>query len=219
MHYLITAGPTHEPIDAVRFIGNRSSGRMGVAIATAARDAGHRVTLLLGPTSVEAPAGCELRRFRTTEDLRARLHETFPTCDILVMAAAVADFRPVMTDPSRKLERTGNLTLHLEATPDLLAEIAATARSTQRVVGFALEEPARLEERARAKLARKGLHAIVANPLETMDAPGVQGQLFLIDGTVRRPEQWPAPIGKDLFARWLVRTVDGVWTAGGPADG
>lgn len=217
MHYLITAGPTHEPIDAVRYIGNRSSGRMGVAIAGAARQAGHRVTLLLGPVAVEPPEGCDLHRFRTTEDLQRCLRETFPLCDVLVMAAAVADFRPTATETGRKLERTGSMTLSLEATPDLLAEVARDANPRQRIVGFALEEPARLEERAKAKLARKGLHAIVANPLETMDAPGVRGQIFLADGTIRRPDGWPSPLPKEHFATWLVRTLDQAWPPPPPA--
>jgi phosphopantothenoylcysteine decarboxylase/phosphopantothenate--cysteine ligase len=132
------------------------------------------------------------------------------------MAAAVADYRPVAADAEdlrqRKIERAAELTLRLEPVPDLLAAVAASARPEQRIIGFALEEAARLEERARAKLLRKRVHAVVANPLATMDAMGVEGQLLLADGTVRRPPGWPKPIGKDEFARWLVREARGLWT-------
>ena len=97
MHFLITAGPTHEPIDEVRYIGNRSSGRMGVAIAAAAQRAGHGVTLLLEPATVAPPPQCQTIRFRTAEELRTLLLRTAPEADLLVMAAAVAwpDWPPV----------------------------------------------------------------------------------------------------------------------------
>jgi phosphopantothenoylcysteine decarboxylase/phosphopantothenate--cysteine ligase len=216
LHILITAGPSQEPIDAVRFIGNRSSGRMGVAIAAAALEAGHRVTLLLGPVAVTPPPGATIIPFRTAADLEALLREHAPQADLLIMAAAVADYRPVAADAEdlrqRKIERAAELTLRLEPVPDLLAAVAASARPEQRIIGFALEEAARLEERARAKLLRKRVHAVVANPLATMDAMGVEGQLLLADGTVRRPPGWPKPIGKDEFARWLVREARGLWT-------
>lgn len=222
MKILITAGPSHEPIDAVRFIGNRSSGRMGIAIANAAADAGHDVTLLLGPVSVTPAPAVTLHRFRTAADLQGLLREHAPAADLLIMAAAVADYRP---DPqqaaalaSRKLERAGTLTLSLEAVPDLLAEVASRARPSQRLVGFALEEPTVLETRARAKLLRKGVHAIVANPLETMDAAGVQGQLLVADGSAHRPPGWPTPLPKEAFAAWLIRTLDGLF-GGGPIGG
>ncbi len=216
LHILITAGPSQEPIDAVRFIGNRSSGRMGVAIAAAALEAGHRVTLLLGPVAVTPPPNATTIPFRTAADLEALLREHAPRADLLIMAAAVADYRPVAADAEdlrqRKIERAAELTLRLEPVPDLLAAVAASARPEQRIIGFALEEAARLEERARAKLLRKRVHAVVANPLATMDAMGVEGQLLLADGTVRRPPGWPKPIGKDEFARWLVREARGLWT-------
>ena len=216
MRVLVTAGPTHEPIDAVRYIGNRSSGRMGVAIATAAAEAGHAATLLLGPVpmsttelhAVFPPSERRrLRRFRTAEDLRGLLATEGPEADLIVMAAAVADFRPEGLASEGKLERGDALVLRLAPVPDLLAEVASRARPAQRLVGFALEEPARLEERARAKLLRKGLDAIVANPLETMDAEGVAGQVFLRDGRVLHPPAWPDRIPKERFAAWLVERL------------
>jgi phosphopantothenoylcysteine decarboxylase / phosphopantothenate---cysteine ligase len=231
MEFLVTAGPTHEPIDAVRYIGNRSSGRMGLAIAAAARAAGHRVTLLLGPVPLSdqdvraaaSPANShpdspsvvgslEVVRFTTADDLRRHLHAYWPAADILLMAAAVADFRPVSPLPSRKLERGSDLTLALSPVPDLLAELRERSRPGQRRVGFALEEPARLAERAKAKLDRKGLDAIVANPLETMDALGVAGEVYLRDGRILRPEGWPKQISKEAFAAWLVAELVQEWS-------
>lgn len=211
MRFLITAGPSHEPIDAVRFIGNRSSGRMGVAAAEAAAARGHQVTLLLGPTAI-TPTNPLVRlvRFGTAAELEAFLRIYWPQADCLLMSAAVADFRPVTTLRDRKLERGGRLTLELEAVPDLLAMTAATTQPWQVRVGFALEEPDRLEERARTKLIGKSLDAIVANPLDTMDALGIAGQLFRRDGQVRRPPEWPTPVPKAAFASWLIAEIEAI---------
>ena len=141
-HLLITAGPTHEPIDAVRFIGNRSSGRLGVALADKAAARDWRVTLLLGPTSLTpSDSRVQVLRFRTTADLEALLRQHFPAADTLIMAAAVADYRPkpLLNRPDAaegKLKRShGPLTLELEPTPDLLA-----ACSSLRVPGQTLVE-------------------------------------------------------------------------------
>ncbi len=211
---LVTAGPTHEPIDEVRFIGNRSSGRMGMAIAEAAAARGCPVTLLLGPVGTmptEVGSSVRLERFRTTADLQAALGEHWPRHDVLVMAAAVADYRPrpeaagAARDAGGKLRRTGDaLHLELEPTPDLLAGAAAASRPDQTLVGFALEPSERLLASARDKLVRKGVHAIVANPLETMDHAGIAGTLVTPDG-LRRPELERLP--KPEFARWLVERV------------
>ncbi|MDZ4830386.1 MAG: phosphopantothenoylcysteine decarboxylase [Phycisphaerae bacterium] len=203
MRFLVTAGPTHEPIDAVRFIGNRSSGRMGIAIARAALAAGHDVGLCLGPVCEPPPQGATTERFRTAEDLRGMLARLAPRFDIIVMAAAVADFRPASASPDQKIERGESLQITLVPTPDLIAELAANRRPGQLIVGFALEESARLEERSRAKLLRKGLDAIVANPLLTMDAATIDGQLIIADGRVLRPSA-SRSIDKSEFAAWLV---------------
>lgn len=209
---LITAGPTHEPIDAVRFIGNRSSGRMGLAIAEAAAARGCPVTLLMGPAPIPptmARSDVHLERFRTTADLQAALVRLWPAHDLLVMAAAVADYRPSPSSTGDvsggKMKRTGGpLILELESTPDLLAGTAAASRPDQTLVGFALEPPERLLESARDKLVRKGVHAIVANPLETMDDEQVAGTLVTPDG-LRRPE--PPRCSKPRFAAWLIEAV------------
>ena len=154
MRVLLTAGPTREPIDDVRFISNRSSGQMGLALARAAADAGHDVTLLLGPVLV--PAGLDddpnLRvvRFSTTAELQTLLTEYFPACDVLVMAAAVADYR-LAAPRTGKAPRSDGMRLELEPTPDLVAGLAKSKRPDQRVIAFALEEAAVLEQRATEK--------------------------------------------------------------------
>lgn len=206
---LITAGPTHEPIDAVRHIANRSSGRLGIALAETAADQGWSVTLLLGPTPrTTTHSAVRLRRFQTTADLEQLLAEECPACDVLVMAAAVADYRPKPTSTplaQTKLKRVQQaLTLELEPTPDLLAGCSARRRPGQTLVGFALEPRDRLMESARGKLARKGIDLIVANPLETMDADAIEATLVARDG---RSWSTDGTIGKDRFAPWLLERI------------
>jgi phosphopantothenoylcysteine decarboxylase/phosphopantothenate--cysteine ligase len=213
MRMLITAGPTREPIDAVRFISNRSSGRVGLALAEAAAEAGHAVTLLLGPVLASASLGERVRveRFSSTQDLRVLLREHFEACDALVMAAAVADYRPIEVRPG-KLPRSvdgGRLFIELEPTPDLVAEVAASKRADQAVVAFSLEEPARLVARAREKLRRKEADAIVANPLATMDAGQIEPTLFTADGRHFSPGR----MSKAAFGRWLVGEVERLTSA------
>lgn len=206
---LITAGPTHEPIDAVRFIGNRSSGRVGVALADEAARRGWNVTLLLGPVAT-APthSAVRLRRFRTCSDLQTLLREEVPGAGVLVMAAAVADYRPKV-DPkvfNGKFRRTsGPLQLELEPTPDLLAEVAATRRPEQLMVGFALEPRAELEASAQAKLTRKRVDLVVGNPLETMDSPEIEAMVIGADGS---RVDTPGKIQKTAFAGWLMDIID-----------
>lgn len=204
---LVTAGPTHEPIDRVRFIGNRSSGRLGIAIAEAAAARGIPTTLLLGP--VENPPDpplpqVDLRRFRTAAELQSMLETLGGDFDLVIMAAAVADFRPrTMLDGKHRRAESG-LAIELEPVPDLLAGLAARRRPGQRLVGFALEPESELEASATAKLRRKAIDAIVANPLETMDAPDIRATVFFADGTQATPPGHPAAIDKERFAAWLL---------------
>lgn len=213
---LITAGPTHEPIDAVRFIGNRSSGRLGVALADRAAARGIETTILLGPTPLQ-PSHTSVRtvRFRTTADLQAALSDHITRCDTLIMAAAVADYRPLGSaaadlggSPSGKLRREKrNITLELEPTPDLLAGVSERVRASggqQRLIGFALEPRDGLLDVARRKLERKGCDAIVANPLETMDAENIEAWLVWKDGHI---DETSGPISKVAFAEWLLDRV------------
>jgi len=207
MKLLITAGPTREPIDEVRFISNRSSGRMGSALAEAALAAGHQVTLLMGPAPMAATLAdrCAVHRFNTTADLEALLHDHFRGCDVLIMAAAVADFRPRQSAAPRKLPRQdGGLTIQLEPTPDLVAALAGGKRPQQRIVAVALEQADELEPRARLKLQRKKVDAIVANALGAMESAQVEAVLLTADGG----RQAPGPMSKLDFARWLIGRLE-----------
>ncbi|MFM7807799.1 MAG: phosphopantothenoylcysteine decarboxylase, partial [Planctomycetota bacterium] len=162
---IVALGPTHEPLDEVRFIGNRSSGRMGVAIARALQQAGCTVTALAGPCRPDGIDSLpEVVRFRTAENLRALLAERWPAADLLVMAAAVADWRPVATAHGKKRRADGPMTVELESVPEILGTLPR--RAGQFVVGFALEPAQELLESARRKLDRKRADCIVANPLE-----------------------------------------------------
>jgi phosphopantothenoylcysteine decarboxylase/phosphopantothenate--cysteine ligase len=159
---LISAGPTCEPIDAVRILTNRSSGKMGYAVADAARTRGAQVILVSGPAALSTPAGIERVDVTTAEEMSKALMARLSWATVVIMAAAVGDFRPVQVS-SKKLERTGDHapTLQLEPTPDILAALAAQRR-TQIIVGFAAEIGPVLP-RAVEKLKRKGIDLMVAN--------------------------------------------------------
>ncbi len=158
---LITAGGTRESIDPVRFLGNRSGGKMGYALAESARRRGARVILLSAPTALRPPAGCEFVPVTTAEQMRRRIAERLPEASIVIMSAAVADYRPRAV-AEQKLRRSGPLTLELEPTEDLLSEIVHTRVPGTLVVGFAAETENALAS-GRAKLERKGVDAIVVN--------------------------------------------------------
>lgn len=209
---LITAGPTHEAIDEVRYIANRSSGRMGIALAEAAHRAGWQVTLLLGPTYLRPSAEIQTHSFVSTADLQNLLREHFPLCNVLIMAAAVADFRP-QSQSAAKIERTtAGFNIMLEPTPDLVAECATRKRQDQMVLGFALEEPAKLELRAVDKLRRKNLDAIVANPLSTIGGEKICPAVFDKSGSrVNIPSGSASPISKGAFAEALIRWIESTY--------
>lgn len=201
---LITAGPTWEPIDAVRYLTNRSSGRMGLALAQSSIRRAWPTTLLLGPTPLPPPhtSHCSIRRFQTTAQLKALLVEHWPSHDVLLMAAAVADYRPVDVEPTQKRPRDGHgWNLALEPTPDLLADLAQTSRPDQTLIGFALEPADQLIESARRKLEQKHLDAIVANDLTTMDSDTITATLLLRDGRILSPGR---ELEKVQFANWLL---------------
>lgn len=201
MHLLITAGPTREPIDEVRFISNRSSGQLGLALAKAAIEQQHRVTLLLGPgvTPPEANANLSVHPFQSTADLESQLAEHFPRCDVLIMAAAVADYRPATLETGKRA-RGERWTLELEPTPDLVAALGRSKRADQGIVAFALEEPAALDQRALEKLRRKSVNAIVANPLTTMESAQIEPTWLTAAGA----RDAPGCMSKTEFAHWLL---------------
>ncbi|MBI1798363.1 MAG: bifunctional phosphopantothenoylcysteine decarboxylase/phosphopantothenate--cysteine ligase CoaBC [Candidatus Eisenbacteria bacterium] len=159
---LVSAGRTEEPIDPVRFLTNRSSGRMGFALAEAARDRGAEVTLVAGVTSVDPPHGVEIRRVSSAAEMADAVLAAAPRADVVLMAAAVSDYRPIR-QRREKIKRSGaTLTLDLAPNPDILARATAARRPGQLFVGFALETSRGLR-RAREKLKQKGVDLVVLN--------------------------------------------------------
>jgi phosphopantothenoylcysteine decarboxylase/phosphopantothenate--cysteine ligase len=217
---LVTAGGTREPVDAVRWIGNHSSGRMGIAVAEAAHSMGAEVVLLLGPTALEEPRNATVERFTSTEDLRRLLAVHAPDADTVVMAAAVSDWRPVRP-PGSKLKKSDGLpAIELEATPDLLAELSAGRPSGQFVVGFALEagDDAFVEEQSRTKLERKRLDLICGNHA---DRPGEgfgadTNRLYVYDRRGRG--EWTPSLTKAELGRLILERALEVAAAEPPAE-
>jgi phosphopantothenoylcysteine decarboxylase/phosphopantothenate--cysteine ligase len=158
---LVTAGPTCEDVDPVRFLTNRSSGKMGYALADAAARRGARVALVSGPTALDVPAGVERISVRSAEQMHRAVLSKIPEATVVIMAAAVADYRPVAPQASKIKRGTGRLTLELEATPDILADISRD-RGDRVLVGFAAETE-HVAEHARQKLADKAADLLVAN--------------------------------------------------------
>jgi phosphopantothenoylcysteine decarboxylase / phosphopantothenate---cysteine ligase len=167
---LVTAGGTREPLDSVRFLGNRSSGRMGLALAQAAAARGADVTVIAANVSLAQPAGVRWLTVGSAAELQRACEQEFPACDVLLMAAAVADFAP-SAPVGGKIKKTGrgHLELVLEPTPDVLAGLSATRRADQTVVGFAAEHGNGAVDHGRDKLAAKGLDAVVVNDISRAD--------------------------------------------------
>jgi phosphopantothenoylcysteine decarboxylase/phosphopantothenate--cysteine ligase len=163
LRVLVTAGGTREAIDPVRFIGNRSSGRMGLALAAAAARRGAKVTLVAANVALSTPPGVSRVDVESTTELADAIAQRFPSSHVLLMAAAVADFRPVSAERGKIAREGGSLELRLEETEDVLARAAGARSEGQILVGFAAEHGAEAIERARAKLERKAVDAIVFN--------------------------------------------------------
>jgi phosphopantothenoylcysteine decarboxylase/phosphopantothenate--cysteine ligase len=167
---LVTAGGTREAIDSVRFIGNSSSGRMGLALAQAAQARGAQVTLIAANVALPAPAGVRVREVVSAAEMQATCVEEFPGCEILLMVAAVADFRPVAAEDGKiKKSERERLELVLEPTADVLSGLAAARRQGQTLIGFAAEHGEQAVGRAREKLAAKGIDAVVVNDISRED--------------------------------------------------
>jgi phosphopantothenoylcysteine decarboxylase/phosphopantothenate--cysteine ligase len=224
-HVIVTAGGTAEPIDPVRFLGNRSTGRMGVAVAEAALDRGAEVTLIAADVRVALPDRARIIRVGSTGELRAALLDRLVDAegragfDVLVMAAAVADFRPTRAADT-KLSREGSLTLELEPTPDILAEVAriahgrdATGAPSRRplapapvLVGFAAETGSL--DRAADKLRRKGVDLLVANDVtEPGSGFGTDTNRVTLYAADADPEAWPQLTKREVADRLLDRVV------------
>jgi len=200
-HLLVTAGPTHEPIDPVRVIANRSSGRQGFAIAAAAADAGARVTLVAGPVALATPPGVDRIDVETAEQMAGAVMCALP-CDAAVLVAAVADWR-VEPAPAKLKKGDGPPQLRFLPTRDVLAELAANPRRPRLLVGFAAETED-VVAKALAKRAAKGADWIVANDVSGDVMGGTRNRVHLI--TSAGVEDWPdAP--KDAVARRLVERI------------
>ncbi len=161
MHFLVTAGPTREALDPVRYLSNRSSGKMGYALAAAALAAGHHVTLISGPTALPAPPGTTFLPVTSAADMDHAVRAALPTADVALFAAAVADYRPRQVASHKIKKNAPTLSLDLERTPDILGS-ARAAGFRGLLVGFAAETE-NLLPNARAKLLRKGCDLMVAN--------------------------------------------------------
>ena len=205
-HVLVTSGPTHEPIDPVRYIANRSSGAQGTAIAAALRDLGARVTFVTGPTSVPPPEGVAVMRVETARQMLAAVQSALPA-DAAVMAAAVADWR-VANAAGQKMKKDGSgkaPALEFAENPDILATVSKGANRPRLVVGFAAETE-KVVDHATAKRLRKGCDWIVANDVspETGIMGGAENAVTLISAT--GAESWPR-MGKDQVARQLAQRI------------
>lgn len=205
-HVIVTSGPTHEPIDPVRYIANRSSGAQGAAIAAALRDLGARVSFVTGPASVPAPQGVDVIAVETAQQMRDAVAAALPA-DAAVMAAAVADWR-VLNGSDQKIKKTGDMpTLQMAENPDILAWISRDARRPRLVVGFAAETQD-VTAHATAKRLRKGCDWIVAN--DVSPATGIMGgshnTVTLITET--GAEDWPRMDKHAVAARLAARIAE-----------
>ena len=194
MRVLVTAGGTREPIDAVRYIGNRSSGRMGVALADRAARRGAEVTLIAANVALPTPRGVRRVDVSTAAELADAVREEFADAHLLLMAAAVADFRPARAEPGKiSREDAGDLDIHLEPTDDVLAAVAAGRRDDQIVVAFAAEHGGDAVARARDKLHRKRANAIVVNDVSRGEIgfDSEQNEVVVVDAE----RAHPVPLG------------------------
>jgi len=208
---VVSAGPTEEPLDPVRFLTNPSSGRQGFALAQAAVDRGAAVTLVAGPTHLATPVGAKRVDVRTVEEMRDAVLEVSSTADALLMAAAVGDYGPVERAAEKMKKRADDVTLRLTRTPDVLAAVAEQRAGTGRprvVVGFAAETE-HLLENARQKLAAKNLDLIVANDVTAADAGfGVETNCVVLLTAGGEPTELPLMSKSAVAERILDRVVE-----------
>ncbi len=200
-HVLVTAGPTHEPIDPVRVIANRSSGKQGFAIAAAAAEAGARVTLVAGPVALDTPAGVRRIDVETAEQMAEAVFAALPA-DAAVLVAAVADWR-VEPSPTKLKKGAGPPELRFVSTRDILAELGSSEQRPRLLVGFAAETE-RVVDQAIAKRSAKRADWIVANDVSAGVMGGDRNRVHLV--TTQGVEDWPEA-GKDEVARRLVGRI------------
>jgi phosphopantothenoylcysteine decarboxylase/phosphopantothenate--cysteine ligase len=202
--FVVTAGPTREPIDPVRFLSNRSSGKMGYAIAEAALKSDHDVVLISGPVNLTPPAGAKLVNVITSDEMHAAVHEAVRDCDVLVMCAAVSDYKSAHVAKSKIKKRDDNFSLDLILARDILKSLPRSRNFF--VVGFAAETND-LEEHARAKLAAKNCDMIVANDLGDpsigMESDENAVTIFSRNGEIEKISR----ASKKIIARALVKKI------------
>ena len=200
MRFLITAGPTREPIDPVRYLSNRSSGKMGYAIAEAAIEAGHEVVLISGPVNVERPRGAAVIPVSSSDEMFDAVMRQTRNCDILVMCAAVADYKPAKTSKTKIKKRDANLSLELKPTRDILNSLPTKGRQYL-VVGFAAETE-NIEVNAQKKLREKNCDIIVANDAHIgMESDENEVEIFFPDAEKKKISR----ASKKIIARELVK--------------
>lgn len=209
MNFLITAGPTREFIDPVRFISNRSTGKMGFALAQAALKAGHAVVLISGPVALKNPPGATVIDIVSAEEMHKAVKAEIDSADVLIMCAAVCDYRPENIQLRKMKKKSERLTLQLVPTLDILREIG-NSKKDKFVVGFAAESDD-LIENAQKKLSEKNLDMIVANPITESDA-GFESDTnrVIIMDRCGNSEQFKGPkseLGKILVGR-IIETIE-----------
>jgi phosphopantothenoylcysteine decarboxylase/phosphopantothenate--cysteine ligase len=202
-HIIVTAGPTHEPIDPVRVIANRSSGRQGFAIAAAAAEVGARVTLIAGPVALETPGGVERLDVETAEQMADAVFASLPA-DAAILVAAVADWQ-VEPSPTKLKKGGGPPQLNFVPTRDILAELGASDRRPRLLVGFAAETE-RVVEHATAKQIAKRADWIVANDVSGDVMGGHRNRVHLVTGD--GVEDWPETTKEEVARRLIARMAD-----------
>lgn len=206
MRFLITAGPTREPIDPVRYLSNRSSGKMGYALAKAARNAGHEVTLISGPVSIPAPESTDLVRVETAVEMFDAVKIRINEADVAIFCAAVADYRFKEISAEKIKKNDEEVTLTLMQNPDILGSARSEFGFTGRLVGFAAETE-NVEANARGKLERKGCDFVVANDVSRrdigFDRDANEVILFAADGSTMRLDR----ASKDEIAKAIIQHI------------
>ena len=205
MRFVVTAGPTREPIDPVRFLSNRSSGKMGYAITEAAMEAGHDVALISGPVNLDAPKNVRVISVQNSDEMHEAVELAVRDCDVLVMCAAVADYKPAKYSPQKLKKKSAALSLDLVPTRDILESIANQDRSFL-VVGFAAETE-NVVANAKKKLREKNCDMIVANDVSTpdygMESAENEVTIFFRNGETKQISRAP----KKNIARELVKII------------
>ena len=202
MRFLITAGPTREPLDPVRYLSNRSSGKMGYAIAEATLEAGHEVVLISGPVGINRPRGAAVIPISTSDEMFDAVHQQARNCDILVMCAAVADYKPAKVSKSKIKKRDDNLSFDLIPTRDILTSLPKNRKYI--VVGFAAETE-NVETNALKKLREKNCDIVVANDVSRADS-GMESDknevtILFRGGEIKKISRAP----KQIVARELIK--------------